>query len=313
MQPSDIQRIGCIGTGVVGSGWAVHYLAHGFDVIVWDPEPQSASQSREFVQREWATVEELGLADGASPDRLSIVATMEDVVEQAQFIQENAPERLELKRDLLRSIDAKAARDVVIASSTSGLLPSALQKGCRFPERVAVAHPFNPPFLMPLVEVVGGVETSSETMDWLVKFYERTGKTVLRLQHEIPGFIANRLQEAIWREAVQLIADGHATPEQIDTALTAGPALRWALIGPILQMQLTGGDGGVGHALDQFDPEVRSAWSYAPQPTLDPVTKTKIIESCLRRVSGRSPQELTIQRNAWLVSALLAQRKSKES
>lgn len=313
MQPSDIQRIGCIGTGVVGSGWAVHYLAHGFDVIVWDPEPRSASRSREFVQREWATVEKLGLVDGASPDRLSVVATMQDVVERAQFIQESAPERLELKRDLLRSIDAKAARDVVIASSTSGLLPTALQQGCRFPERVAVAHPFNPPFLMPLVEVVGGAETSSETMDWLVKFYERTEKIVLRLHHEVPGFIANRLQEAIWREAVQLIADGHATPEQIDTALSSGPALRWALMGPILQMQLTGGEGGVRHALDQFDPDVRRGWSYAPQPTLDLTTKNMIVEGCLRLVSGRSVQDLTAQRNLWLVSALRAQRKSKES
>lgn len=302
--PNQVRRIGCIGTGVVGAGWTVHFLARGFDVLAYDPKPGFAAELRTFVARAWPFVEKLGLADGASPDRLTCVDRLQDAVEPADFVQENAPERIDLKRALLAEIDAVAQPAIVISSSTSGLLPSDLQSACAGPQRVAVGHPFNPPFLMPLVEVVGGKATSPETFAWLADFYRSTGKVVITVPRERPGFIANRLQEAVWREALQLINDGDATPDDIDTALTQGPGLRWAFMGPVLQMELTGGAAGIRHAIEQFSPEIKEGWCHAPSPAFSGEVKALLIESATRRGAGRPNAVLADERDRWLAEAI---------
>jgi carnitine 3-dehydrogenase len=304
ISPSGVRQVGCVGAGVVGGGWAVHFLAKGFDVVCYDPKAGFEARLTAFVEHAWPYVEKLGLAPGASPDRLSCVARLAHAVETVDFVQENAPERLELKRSLLAEIDALAREEIVISSSTSGLLPSELQADCARPQRVAVGHPFNPPFLMPLVEVVGGKATAPETMVWLADFYRSTGKHVITLPRELPGFVANRLQEAVWREAVQLMNAGDATPDDIDAAIAQGPGLRWAFMGPILQMELTGGSGGTRHSIEQFSPEIKKNWCHAPSPDLSDELRGRLIESATRRMVGRTNAELAAERDSWLTAAL---------
>ena len=223
---------------------------------------------------------------------------------QQILFQENAPERLPLKQELLARIDTLAMPEIVISSSTSGFPVSELQARCSHPERIVVGHPFNPPYLMPLVEVVGGRHTAPATIDGLAAFYSSIGKRVLKVRAEVPGFIANRLQEAVWREALALIASDVATVEDIDTALSFGPGLRWSFMGPFLQMALTGGEGGAEHSLDHFAPDVRRPWGHAPLPELSPALRERIVAGCAREVAGRSSQDLARERDAKLIAVL---------
>lgn len=236
--PENVRRVACVGAGVIGGGWVAHFLARGYDVTAWDPAPDAAQKLRRLVDAAWPATTSLGLAEGASPARLTVTETLEQAVAEAEFVQESAPEKLDLKRDLLTRLDAATPPGVVIASSTSGYPMTDMQTTAADPSRLVVGHPFNPPYLIPLVEVVGGEHTDPAAVAWAARFYEAAGKSVITMNNEVPGFIANRLQEALWREALHMVANGEATVRDIDLSITEGPGLRWAVMGPMLTFAL---------------------------------------------------------------------------
>ncbi len=311
--PNEVRRIACIGTGVIGGGWAAHFLARGYDVTAWDPSPGWADRLHRLIETAWPALSALGLAGGASPEKLHIADSLVDAVAGADVVQESAPERLELKRQLLAEIDTAAPVGTVICSSTSGFGMTDMQTDCTQPERTVVGHPFNPPYLIPLVEVVGGRATDPEVVDWAAAFYTAAGKQVIRMDHELPGFIANRLQEAIWREALHMVAMGEATVEEIDAAITAGPGLRWAIMGPCLTFHLAGGEGGMAHMLDHFGPSLHEPWTRLAAPPLDETLRSRMVAGCEREAAGRSIRDLIHERDASLVAILNALRTYREA
>ncbi len=300
----QVRHVACVGAGVIGGGWVAHFLARGYDVTAWDPAPDAEARLRRLVDTAWPSLEELTLAEGASPDRLTVADTLAKAVVDAEFVQESAPERLDLKVPLLAEIDDAAAPEVVIASSTSGYGMSQMQVGCGRPERLVVGHPFNPPYLIPLVEVVGGERTDPQTVDWASRFYESCGKRVIRMDHELPGFIANRLQEAVWREALHMVANQEATVAQIDAAMTEGPGLRWAFMGPCLTFHLAGGEGGMAHMLDQFGPALKEPWTRLEAPELTDELRSRMVQGCEDEAGSRSTAELVAERDRGLLAVL---------
>jgi carnitine 3-dehydrogenase len=305
-EPADVRRVACIGAGVIGGGWAAHFLARGYDVVAWDPAPDGAARLRELIATAWPALEALGLAAGAAQDRLSVASTLEAALADAEFVQESAPERLELKRELLAALDLTAPPAVVIGSSTSGFAMTAMQPDAPGAARMVVGHPFNPPYLIPLVEVVGGARTDPEAVAWAAAFYRAAGKYALTLERELPGFIANRLQDAMWREALHMVAAGEATVEQIDAAITAGPGLRWPIMGPCLTFHLAGGPGGMAHMLDHFGPALEEPWTRLAAPPLTRELRDRVVGGCAAEAAGRSIADLVRERDAKLVAILKA-------
>ncbi|MEU8704916.1 3-hydroxyacyl-CoA dehydrogenase NAD-binding domain-containing protein [Streptomyces sp. NPDC048565] len=304
--PEAVRRVACIGAGVIGGGWAAHYLARGYDVTAWDPAPDAGPRLRRLVEAAWPALTRLGVAPDASQDRLTVTETLEEAVTQAQFIQESAPERLELKRELLARIDEAAPSGVVISSSTSGYPMTDMQTDCADPGRLVVGHPFNPPYLIPLVEVVGGTATREDVVEWTGRFYEAAGKSVITMRREVPGFIANRLQEALWREALHMVAEGEATVREIDDSITEGPGLRWATMGPMLTFALAGGEGGMAHMLDHFGPSLKSPWTRLEAPELDKKLYDAVVAGCDEEAEGRTIAELVAQRDQGVIDILRA-------
>lgn len=302
--PKAVQRVACLGTGVIGGGWVAHFLARGYDVTVWRRTETTEERLRRLINNAWPALQKLGLAPNASRDRLRVAETISEAVADAQFVQESAPERLDLKIELLAEIDAALPPDIVICSSTSGLAMSDIQVACAHPERAVIGHPFNPPYLIPLVEVVGGKKTDPATVDWAAEFYEVTGKSVLKMERELPGFIANRLQEAIFRECLHMVASGEATVEQLDTAISEGPGLRWAIMGPCLTFHLAGGEGGMAQNLDHFGPLLEKPWTRLKAPPLTKELRDRMVEGCERAARGRSIAELVRQRDECLIGIL---------
>ena len=250
--PAEVLRVACVGAGTIGSAWAAYFLARGLDVVATDPAVGARERLNQNVDDAWPKLEQLGLSADASRDRLIFVDQLEDAVKDADFVQESAPDDEHLKIDLIARIDAACLPGTVIASSSSKFLPSRLSAQCARPERVIVGHPFVPAYLVPLVEVVGGDATDPAALDWAMGFYRRVGKQPLRLKKEIESYIANRLQHAIYLEALSLVEQGICDYQDIDNAVTWGPGLRWAVQGPILHRHLGGGKGGVRHMIDHF-------------------------------------------------------------
>ncbi|CAM5714117.1 MULTISPECIES: 3-hydroxyacyl-CoA dehydrogenase NAD-binding domain-containing protein [Streptomyces] len=304
--PEDVRRVACVGAGVIGGGWAAHFLARGYDVTAWDPAPDAAVRLRRLIAAAWPALERLGLAEGASQDRLTVTATLEEAVAEAQFVQESAPEKLELKRGLLARLDAAAPAGTVIASSTSGYPMTDMQTEAADPGRLVVGHPFNPPYLIPLVEVVGGERTSPAAVDWASRFYTVAGKSVITMDREVPGFIANRLQEALWREALHMVANGEATVAEIDASITEGPGLRWAVMGPMLTFALAGGEGGMAHMLDHFGPSLKSPWTRLEAPELDRALYEAVVAGCEEAADGRGIADLVAERDRGVIDVLRA-------
>jgi 3-hydroxyacyl-CoA dehydrogenase len=255
-----IKTIAVVGCGVIGSGWATYYLAKGFDVIATDPAAGAETSLRRTVAEYWPAVERIGLNHGASPERLTFETNAAKAAERADFIQENGPERIEIKRRLIAELDAAAPTHALIASSSSGILISDFQEAALHPERVLLGHPFNPPHLIPLVEVVGGKLTSMEAIRRALEFYTAIGKKPIYIRREMKGHVANRLQAALWREAFYLVNQGVVSVSEIDTAIANGPGLRWALLGPFLNLHLSGGNGGIRHMLEHLGPPIESWW-----------------------------------------------------
>ena len=304
--PEDVRTVTCIGAGVIGGGWAAYFLARGYRVVAWDPAEDAEARLRHLVQAAWPALTELGLAEGASLDNLSVEHDLATACAAADFVQESAPEDLELKRSLLADIDAVTPADVVISSSTSGYGMSEMQVRCAHPERTVVGHPFNPPYLIPLVEVVGGEKTSPDAVTWTSDFFRHIGKSVITMDREVPGFIANRLQEAIWREALHMVAAGEATVEQIDLSITDGPGLRWPIFGPMLTFHLAGGQGGMAHMLDHFGPSLQSPWTRLVAAELTPELRDAVVDGCEREADGRSIDDLVAERDRGVIAILRA-------
>jgi carnitine 3-dehydrogenase len=302
--PQRVERIAVVGAGVIGGGWAAHYLRRGYRVQAFDPAPGAEQRLRTLVERAWPFLEQLGLAAGAGLERLSFHSELGAALEGAELVQESTPEQLEPKRASIEEIDSLLDPDIVIASSTSGFGMSELQTRCRHPERCVVAHPFNPPYLIPLVEVVGGRGTEPWAVEWAMAFYAAAGKRPLALSRELPGFVGNRLQEAMWREALHMVAAGEASVEEIDASIAYGPGLRWALMGPILTFHLASGDGGIASMLDHFGPALLEPWTRLDAPPLTAELRDRLVEGCRREAAGRSVAELERERDAFLVGLL---------
>ncbi len=302
----DVRTVVCAGTGVIGGGWVAYFLAHGYRVVAWDPGEGAEGRLRHLVDSAWPALTELGLAEGADRSNLTFEPDLAAACAQAEFVQESAPENLDLKRRLLADIDAVTPEDVVISSSTSGYAMTEMQTECTHPERTVVGHPFNPPYLIPLVEVVGGKLTDPDVVAWTSDFFRLAGKSVITMDHEVPGFVANRLQEALWREALHMVAAGEATVEQIDLSITDGPGLRWPIHGPMLTFHLAGGQGGMAHMLDHFGPSLLSPWTRLQAAELTPELRDAVVDGCLREAGDRSIDDLVAERDRGVIAVLRA-------
>ncbi len=301
---TDVKTVAIVGTGVIGAGWAARCLAHGLDVIATDPAPGAEAKLREAVDNAWGPLSKLGLFPGADRGRLRFTGSLAEACAEADFVQENAPEREGLKQKLLADIDASLRPDGLIASSTSGFMPSRLQAHCRRPERVLVGHPFNPVYLLPLAEVVGGEKTAPEALERAARFYERIGMHVLKVRNEIEGHLSDRLQEALWREVLHLVNDGVATTEELDDAIAYGPGLRWAIWGTCLQFHLAGGEQGMRHMLAQFGPALKLPWTKLEAPELTPTLIDRMVEGTAAQADGRSVRELERLRDDCLIAVM---------
>src|SRR6266481_2153158 len=300
-----IRRIAIIGTGVIGASWTALFLAKGLDVIATDIAPDAETSLRNFVKAAWPALERLGLAPGASQSRLTFTADLPAAVRAADFVQENGPERIDFKQKLYRQLDELLSADVIIASSSSGLTISEIQSACRLhPERCVIGHPFNPPHLVPLVEIVGGAKTSEATIERAAEFYTGLGKQVVRVRKEVPGHVANRLQAALAREVYYLVAEGVVSAADVDTALCWGPGLRWGIMGQVLLNHLGGGQGGIEHFFQQFTRPMTAWWKSLGNPVLTPEVQRKLIDSVHAEVGSRSIDSLAAERDEMLLGLL---------
>jgi carnitine 3-dehydrogenase len=303
-----VQRVAVVGTGVIGASWAAHFLAHGLDVTATDPSPGAEERLRSDVAAIWPT---LTPAAGGSPERLAFTSDVAAAVADADFVQENGPEREDVKHEVFAVLDTAARPDVVLASSSSGLLPSVIARGCpRHPERVVIGHPFNPPHLIPLVEVVPGEKTSEQAVEAALAFYTAVGKKPIRLRQELPGHVANLLQAALWQEAYSLVERGVATVADIDTAIAHGPGLRWAVLGPFANQHLSGGPGGIAHVLEHLGPPTEAWWRDLGQVTLTPELVAKLVAGVDEELAGVDPAELIARRDAVLTALLDAKART---
>jgi carnitine 3-dehydrogenase len=299
-----IRRIAIVGTGVIGASWAAQYLARGFDVIATDPAPNAEANLRKYVDDAWVVLTRIGLSPGASRDRLEFTSDMKKALANADFVQENGPERVDFKIKLYADMDAMTPADSLIASSSSSLTMSIIQSKCEHPERCVIGHPFNPPHVIPLVEVVGGAKTSPAAIDKAMAFYKSIGKRAILLRKEVPGHVANRLQSALYREVLYLIEQGVLSVADADDAVSWGPGLRWGVMGPSLQFHLGGGAGGIQHFIDHLLPAMEPLWKVLGTPGLTPEFKQKLAAGTLEEAGGRSVAEVADAENEVLVGLL---------
>jgi carnitine 3-dehydrogenase len=300
-----MSRIAVVGTGVIGASWAALFLARGLEVTATDPAPGAEERLRADIATHWPVLERIGLSDGASPDRLRFVADPADAAGDADFVQESGPERLDLKHDLFARLDAAAPPETVLASSSSGLVPTAIASGCpKHPERVIIGHPFNPAHLIPLVEVVPGEATSEAAVERAMSFYTTVGKRPIRLRTEVPGHVANRLQYALWQEAYSLVQRGVASVSDIDAAIAHGPGLRWAVLGPLVNQHLSGGAGGLAHVLTHLGPPMEEVWRDLRQVSLSPDLIKALVDGVSQELAGIEQADLVARRDEVLTALL---------
>jgi 3-hydroxyacyl-CoA dehydrogenase len=299
-----IRRVAIVGTGVIGASWAAQYLARGFDVVATDPAPNAEANLRKYVDDAWDQLESIGLSPGASRGRLRFEKDMKQALARADFVQENGPERPDFKMKLFADMDDATPIDSLIASSSSGITPSVMQSQCKHPERILVGHPFNPPHIIPLVEVVGGAKTSPQAIQRAMEFYESIGKKPIQLHKELPGHVANRLQAALYREMLYLIEQGVLSVEDTDVAVAYGPGLRWGVMGQSLQWHLGGGAGGINHFMDHLMDPLVGMMKALGTPNITPALKQTVVEGVLREAAGRSVEQLARAENEVLIGLL---------
>ena len=309
----QIQNVAIVGTGVIGASWAALYLAHGLNVIATDPAPNAEANLRKFIDAAWKDLQVIGLSPNASRDHLQFTPDMKKALSSADLVQENGPERQEFKIKLFADMDAATPEDAIIASSSSGLTMSVMQSACKHPERCVTGHPFNPPHVIPLVEVVAGAKTSPETVELVMSFYESIGKKPIHVRKEVVGHVANRLQAALYREIVYLIEQGVVDVADGDTAVCWGPGLRWGVMGPNLLFHLGGGQGGMQHFLGQFTGPLSAWWKDLGKITeFSPEVKQTLLEGTLKEAGDRSIEELERERDTMLLELLATRAKDEK-
>lgn len=299
-----VKRIAIVGTGVIGASWAAQYLARGFDVIATDPAPNAEANLRKYVDEAWPQLTAIGLSPGASRSRLSFTTNIREALSNADMVQENGPERPDFKIKLFADMDDATPPDSLIASSSSGITPSVMQSKCKHPERILIGHPFNPPHIIPLVEVVAGAKTSPDAIKQAMKFYTEIGKKPILLNKEIPGHVANRLQIALYKEVLYLIEQGVLSVADADDAVSFGPGLRWAIMGPNLQFHLAGGAGGIKHFMEGVFTGLAPVMNGLGTPQITPELKQKVAEGVLAEAGNRSVEQLAQQENQLLIGLL---------
>jgi carnitine 3-dehydrogenase len=296
--------VSIIGTGVIGAGWAARFIASGHHVQAYDPSPRSLKKLKTDVKKALISLSKIGLHKNASIKNLTYHNNLKDALKDTSFVQENAPEKEKLKTSLLKEIDQLLDKKILIASSSSGLLPTKIQSKCKFPNRVLIGHPFNPVYLLPLVEIVKGKKTSQQSALKLKKIYESIGMKPLMVRKEIEGYISDRLQEALWRESLHLIKDGIASTEEIDDAIVYGPGLRWAFMGVCLTFHLAGGEEGMKHMLEQFGPALKLPWTKLKAPELNKKLKGRMISGTKKQAGKFSIDDLEKQRDLFLIEIM---------
>ncbi|MEM9498752.1 MAG: 3-hydroxyacyl-CoA dehydrogenase NAD-binding domain-containing protein [Pseudomonadota bacterium] len=301
-------RVASIGAGPIGGGWTAHFLARGFDVTAYIHDPSEHDAFMSVIETAWDSLLAFGVSDGASLDRLIVTSDLQDAISGAGFIQESAPERLDIKRALYKTLGEIVPADVVIGSSTSGLTMTEIAVDCVTPQRCVIGHPFNPPYLLPLVEIIGGKKTLPEAVQWAAAFYEHAGKAPLVMKKEVPGFVATRLQEALWREALHMVANGEASPEDIDIALKNGPAPRMVVQGQCMAFHVACGEGGMATNLDQFGPALKWPWTRLEAPELTQTLRDRMVDGCNEMSGGRHFADMAADRDRRIVAVLKALR-----
>ena len=310
----EVRKIAIVGTGVIGASWAALYLARGFNVTATDPAPNAETNLRKFIDAAWKDLTVIGLSPNASREHLQFTTDMKKALADADLVQENGPERQDFKIKLFADMDAATPEDSIIASSSSGLTMSVMQSACKHPERCVTGHPFNPPHVIPLVEVVAGAKTSAETVERVIAFYESIGKKPIHVRKEVVGHVANRLQAALYREIVYLIEQGVLDIPDADAAVCWGPGLRWGVMGPNLLFHLGGGQGGIQHFMEQFTGPLATWWKDLGKITdFSPEVKQTIIQGVLTEAGNRSIEELERERDTMLLELLATRSKGEEA
>jgi carnitine 3-dehydrogenase len=311
--PKSVKRVSSLGAGPIGGGWTAHFLARGYEVTSYLHDEDETDAFMSILNTAWVSLTDLGLSEGASLDRLRIVTDLEEALEGAEFVQESGPERLEIKQLLYAKMGAILPPSVIIGSSTSGLMMSDIQADCTTPERTVIGHPFNPPYLLPLVEIVGGNKTAPEAVAWAGDFYKIAGKAPLMMKKEIPGFVATRLQEALWREALHMVANNEASPEDIDRALMNGPAPRMAAQGQCMAFHVACGEGGMATNLDQFGPALKLPWTRLEAPELTQDLRDRMVDGCNAIAEDQHFEDMVAQRDREIVGVLNALRQARSN
>lgn len=300
----EIRNVAIVGTGVIGASWAALYLARGLNVVATDPAPNAETNLRTYIDAAWKDLTTIGLSANASRDHLKFTTDLKQALADADFVQENGPERPDFKMKLFADMDAATPPDSLIASSSSGITPSVMQSKCTRPERVVVGHPFNPPHIIPLVEVVGGAKTSPESIERAIAFYASIGKRPIFLRKELVGHVANRFQAALYREMLYIIEQGILSVEDTDAAVSYGPGLRWGVMGQSLQWHLGGGSGGIRHFMDHLMDPLQGMMKVLGTPNITPELKQAVVDGVMREASGRSTEQLAQEENEVLIGLL---------
>jgi 3-hydroxyacyl-CoA dehydrogenase len=306
---AEVKNITIVGTGVIGASWAAYYLSRGFNVIATDPAPNAEANLRKYVDEAWTTLSKNGMSSGASRDRLTFEPKMALALAKADFVQENAPERPDFKIKLFAEMDDATPPGSILASSSSGITMDVIQSQCKRPERCVIGHPFNPPHVIPLVEVVGGAKTSPETIEKTMAFYASIGKKPIRLYKALPGHVANRLQAALYKEVLYLIQQGVLSVEDADAAVSYGPGPRWGVMGPSLQWHLGGGAGGIHHFMEHLMDPMAGLMKALGSPDVTPGLKQTVTDGVMRMAGNRSVEELAEEENE-VLTGLLSSRAS---
>ena len=296
-------HVAVLGAGVIGASWTALFLASGRSVAVYDVSAGTEQAVRDYVERAWPTLDELGLVKAGGRKEMSFHSSAADAVRGAVFVQESVPERIEIKHALYRDIEAHLAPGAVVASSASGLTLSEMQAGWSDPSRFVLGHPFNPPHLIPLVEVMGNGRTAAGVVEAAERFYESAGKVTIRVNREVPGHVANRLQAAVWREAIHLVKTGVASVEDVDKAMWAGPGLRWAAMGPTMLFHLAAGEGGLAEFCKRYTASFNRWWDDLGVLHLDPDLAQTLVDGVYQEAKGESQSELS-QRRDVLIAAM---------
>ena len=298
---SSINNIAVIGIGVIGTGWIIRFLYNKKKIKVYDPNVEQKKNLLKEIKRVEPALKKIYKKKINLSKQLEFSKSLKDAVENVDLIQENAPENETLKKNLIKEISEYSKTNSIIASSSSGLLPSNIQSKCKNPKRLIIAHPFNPVYLLPLVELVAGKKTDKKFINKANIFYSNIGMKTLILKKELPGYLSDRLQESMWRESLHIINEGYATTQDLDDAIIYGPGLRWSLMGTFLTFHLAGGKMGMAHMLEQFGPALKLPWTKLKAPKLNQKLRKRIIDGTKIQAKNRSIENLSNLRDNFLI------------